>query len=83
MKLSAILQQSLRGNEPILRAPGTASENSQDPAIRQIFAFYQPVQHGQNPQPCTVNLCLVTIKYKNPSWTNITVPQKYVFDFKE
>ncbi len=31
----------------------------------------------------TVNLCLVTIKYKNPSWTNITVPQKYVFDFKE
>ncbi len=32
---------------------------------------------------CTVNLCLVTIKYKNPSWTNITVPQKNVFDFKE
>ncbi len=31
----------------------------------------------------TVNLCLVTIKYKNPSCTNITVPQKYVFDFKE
>ncbi len=31
----------------------------------------------------TVNLCLVTNKYKNPSWTNITVPQKYVFDFKE
>ncbi len=31
----------------------------------------------------TVHLCLVTIKYKNPSWTNITVPQKYVFDFKE
>ncbi len=31
----------------------------------------------------TVNLCLVTIKYKNPSWTNITVPQKNVFDFKE
>ena len=32
---------------------------------------------------CTVNLCLVTIKHKNPSCTNITVPQKYVFDFKE
>jgi hypothetical protein len=32
---------------------------------------------------CTVNLCLVTIKYKNPSRTNLTVPQKYVFDFKE
>ncbi len=31
----------------------------------------------------TVNLCLVTIKYKNPSWTSITVPQKYVFYFKE
>jgi hypothetical protein len=31
----------------------------------------------------TVNLCLITIKYKNPSCTNITVPQKYVFDFKE
>jgi hypothetical protein len=31
----------------------------------------------------TVNLCLVIIKYKNTSWTNITVPQKYVFDFKE
>ncbi len=31
----------------------------------------------------TVNLCLVTIKYKNPSCTNITVPQKYVFDFNE
>ena len=31
---------------------------------------------------CAVNLCLVTIKYKNPSWTNKTVPQKYVFDFK-
>jgi hypothetical protein len=31
----------------------------------------------------TVNLCLVTIKYKNPSWTNITVLQKYVFDLKE
>jgi len=31
----------------------------------------------------TVNVCLVTIKYKNPSWTNITVPKKYVFDFKE
>ena len=31
----------------------------------------------------TVNLCLVTNKYKNPSCTNITVPQKYVFDFKE
>jgi hypothetical protein len=31
----------------------------------------------------TVNLCLVTIKYKNPSWTNITVSQKYVFDLKE
>ncbi len=31
----------------------------------------------------TVNLCLVTIKYKNPSWTNNTVPQKYVFDFKK
>ncbi len=31
----------------------------------------------------TVNLCLVTIKYKNPSWTKKTVPQKYVFDFKE
>jgi hypothetical protein len=30
----------------------------------------------------TVNLCLVTIKYKNPSWTSITVPLKYVFDFK-
>jgi hypothetical protein len=24
----------------------------------------------------TVNLCLVTIKYKNTYWTNITVPQK-------
>ncbi len=24
-------------------------------------------------------MCLVTIKYKNPSWTNITVPRKYVF----
>ena len=33
--------------------------------------------------PHTVNLCLVTIKHKNPSCTNITVPQKYVFDFKE
>ncbi len=31
----------------------------------------------------TVNLCLVTIKYKNPSWTSITVPQKYVLYFKE
>ncbi len=31
----------------------------------------------------TVNLCLVTIKYKNPSCTNITVPQKYVFDLKK
>jgi hypothetical protein len=31
----------------------------------------------------TVNLCLVIIKYKNPSWTSITIPQKYVFDFKE
>ncbi len=31
----------------------------------------------------TVNLCLVSIKYENPSWTNITVPHKYVFDFKE
>jgi hypothetical protein len=31
----------------------------------------------------TVNLSLVTIKYKNISWTNITVPQKHVFDFKE
>jgi hypothetical protein len=30
-----------------------------------------------------VKLCLVTIKYKNTSWRNITVPQKYVFDFKE
>jgi hypothetical protein len=30
----------------------------------------------------TVNLCLVTFKYKNTS-RNITVPQKYVFDFKE
>jgi hypothetical protein len=30
----------------------------------------------------TVNLCLVTIKYKNPSCKNITVPQKYVFDFE-
>jgi hypothetical protein len=34
-------------------------------------------------QYCTVNLCLVTIKYKNPSWTSITVHQKYVFYFKE
>jgi hypothetical protein len=32
---------------------------------------------------CTVNLCRVIIKYKNPSWTNKTVPQKYIFDFKE
>jgi hypothetical protein len=31
----------------------------------------------------TVNLCLVTVKYKNPSCTIITVPQKYVFDFKK
>jgi hypothetical protein len=31
----------------------------------------------------TVNLCLVTIKYKNTSCTNITVPQKYVFDLNE
>ncbi len=31
----------------------------------------------------TVILCLVTIKYKNTSLTNITVTQKYVFDFKE
>jgi hypothetical protein len=31
----------------------------------------------------TVNLCLVTIKYKNSSWTNMTIPLKYVFDFKE
>ncbi len=41
---------------------------------------------GMDPPPsafCTVNLCLVTIKYKNPSCTNKTVPQKYVFDFKE
>jgi hypothetical protein len=30
-----------------------------------------------------VNLCLVIIKYKNPSWTNKTVPQKFLFDFKE
>jgi hypothetical protein len=30
----------------------------------------------------TVNVCLVTIKYKNPSFTNITVPQKYIFDLK-
>jgi hypothetical protein len=33
--------------------------------------------------PCTVNLCLVTIKNENPSWTNKTVPRKYVFDLKE
>jgi hypothetical protein len=32
---------------------------------------------------CTVNLFLVTIKYKNPSWKNKTFPQKYVYDFKE
>ncbi len=31
----------------------------------------------------TVNLCLVNIRYKNPSCTNKTVPQKYVFVFKE
>jgi hypothetical protein len=39
---------------------------------------------GQNgTRSLTVNLGLVTIKYKNTSWINITVPQKYVFDFKE
>jgi hypothetical protein len=47
-----------------------------------------PRNHTMRPRSqflhsCTVNLCLVTIKYKNPSCTNITVPQKYVFDFRE
>ncbi len=28
-------------------------------------------------------MCLVTIKYKNPSATYKTIPQKYVFDNKE
>jgi hypothetical protein len=31
----------------------------------------------------TVNLSLVIIKYKHTSWTFITAPQKYVFDFME
>ncbi len=41
------------------------------------------IQNTECPGYYTVNLCLVIIKYKNPSWTSITVPQKYVFDFKE
>jgi hypothetical protein len=53
-----------------------------------IFTFWTRIIRGLHAKRCrlslyTVNLCLVTIKYKNPSCTNITVPQKYVFDFKE
>jgi hypothetical protein len=32
---------------------------------------------------CTVNFCLISNKYKNQQWTNMTVPQKQEFDLKE
>jgi hypothetical protein len=44
---------------------------------RVLLVSRQALRH------CTVNLYLVTINYKNPSWTNITFPHIYVFDFKE
>ncbi len=49
---------------------------------RQLASYLVYVSEGVV-RAYTVNLCLVTIKYKNPSFTNINVPQKYVFDFKE
>ncbi len=52
--------------------------------IASTLLYHVPrVEPGGISVYCTVNLCLATIKYKNPSWTSITVPQKYVFDFKE
>jgi hypothetical protein len=51
------------------------------PVVRVNFAY--AADQEMYKRPLTVNLCLATIKYKNPSWTSITDPQKYVFDFKE
>ncbi len=40
------------------------------------------IEYGS--QTCTVNLCLVSIKYRNPYWTmDITVPGYFLFYFKE
>ena len=77
------LGASLRGCRRVsLRANHGASlrAGSEDsPRGASLRANLKTVQ-GQYFGKCqghTVNLCLVTFKYKNPSWTSKTVPQKY------
>jgi hypothetical protein len=89
--LRILQQRNFALNLPNVVVTGLPRSGGEATFTTRRFGARPPTPTALSSQPpfiseqvrCTVNLCLVTIKYKNPSWTNITVPQKYVFDFKE